>query len=109
MAILINASGTKAADGTEQSLVTSTTSGTFVLVVDTNNMANGDSLELRIYTKPLASSSARLAYFASFIHAQALPAKYSVPVPSNNQIQGTLKQTGGVNRNYDWVLLQVDG
>lgn len=109
MAIAEVASGTQAATiNTEHSLATSTTGKTYVLVVDTANMANGDELELRIKTKVLSGSTARLAYFASYAHVQGAPNKYSVPVPANRSIEATLKQVAGTGRNFDWALLSLD-
>ena len=109
MALAIVGSGTQAATiGTEHTLVTSTTGKTYVFVVDTNAMLNGDVLELRAKTKVLSGSVSRLAYIASFAHVQAMPNKYSPPVPANIEIVCTLKQTAGTGRSFDWVLLSID-
>jgi len=109
MTLAIVSSGTQAATvGTEHTLVTSTTGKTYVLVVDTNAMANGDVLELRIKTKVLSGSSSRLAYPANYTNVQAMPNKYSPPVPANIEIVCTLKQVAGTGRSFDWVLLSID-
>ena len=110
MALVVDNSGTQTATvNTEHTLRTTTTSGTYVLVVNTTNMANGDVLELRIYTKPLSGSTSVVAYVAIYSNVQASVVKYSVPVPANNECKVTLKQTAGTGRSYEWVLLQIDG
>lgn len=109
MAIAVIASGTQSATvTTEHSLATSTTGKTYVLVVNTANMVNGDELELRIKTKVLTGSTAQLAYIAAYAHVQAAPNKYSVPVPANWSCEVTLKQTAGTSRNFEWALLSID-
>lgn len=109
MAIAVIASGTQTAViTTEHSLATSTTGKTYVLVVDTINMVAGDVLELRAKTKVLVGSTAHLAYLATYAHAQIAPNKYSVPVPANQSIEVTLKQTAGTGRNFEWALLSID-
>ncbi len=99
-------SGTQAAViNTEHTLYTGS-SLTYIFVVDTSNMANGDQLELRIYSKCRASSSEQLAYLVTYANAQATNVKYSPPLPGNNDFKATLKQTAGTGRSYDWAVLQ---
>ena len=110
MALVVDASGTQTATvSTEHTLRTTTTSGTYVLVVNTTAMANGDVTELRIYTKPLSGSTSVVAYVAAYANIQAAIVKYSVHVPCNNECKVTLKQTAGTGRSYEWALLQIDG
>ncbi len=109
MALTVLASGTQTATvGTEHTLATDTTGKTSVLVVDTGNMADGDVLELRLKTKVLSTSTSREAYNAIYAHKQAVPNKYSVPVPANIEVVATLKQTAGTGRAFDWALLALD-
>ena len=109
MSLTVNASGTQTATvNTEHSLATSTTSGTYVFVADTVNLANGETVELRVYSKVLSGSTKHLAYYAVYTHAQGSPNKYSVPIPCTHYCEVTLKQTSGTGRSYDWELLQVD-
>lgn len=108
MGLVAAASGTHTAEiANEHLLATNTTSGVFVLVVDTNNMAEGDELTLRIKTMAVGSGSIRLAYTMEFTGLQAEPVKYSVPVPSNNSITCTLEQTAGTARTFPWSLLRA--
>lgn len=108
MGLVAAASGTQTAQiNTEHQLATSITTGIFVLVVDTNNMASGDALTLRIKTMAIGSGVTRLAYTMIFADLQAEPVKYSVPVPSNNSITVTLQQTAGTARTFPWSLLRA--
>lgn len=101
-------SGTQTAViSTEHTLSTQTLNATYILVVDTSNMVNGDVLELKIKTKVLSSSTSRIAIEAKFSNIQSDPNKYSIPIPSNNEIVATLKQTAGTGRNFDWALLTI--
>lgn len=102
-------SGTQAATiGTEHSLGAEVTdAGTYVLAVDTSNMAAGDVLELRIRVRLKSGGTLLLAYAVSYAHAQAAAAKLSVPVPSMHGLQATLKQTAGTGRSFDWAVLSL--
>jgi hypothetical protein len=100
--------GTTTTDGTEQTLGSVETSNiNAVLVLDCNAMANGDTIEVRIYTKALSGGTSRLAYLATYSNAQAKPVKYSVPVPANIEFKATIKRTAGTDRAYDWAILQL--
>lgn len=109
MAVTSVASGTQTATiSTEHSLGAAiTTAGVYVLVVDTNAMAGGDRLELRAKTKAISGGVQRLAYVASFRHAQSTLIKYSVPVPVDVEVQFTLKQTAGTGRAFPWSVLSL--
>ena len=101
-----SAEGTVTADGSEQTLSTDTTNGTYVLVVDRNNMQNGDTLELRLYSKVRSGDSYQLAYFGPFADVPPEPNVYSLPIPIDVDVKATLKQTAGTNRQYKWKLLR---
>ena len=109
MALAVVASGTQTATlTTEHSLAVSTTGKTYVLCVDTAALVNGETLTLRLKTKILSAGTQRLAYEGIFLHVQAEPAKYSVPVPANIEIEATLRQDGGTGRAFPWSLLSID-
>jgi hypothetical protein len=84
-----------------------TTNKTFVLVVDTSAMTNGDVLELRIYVKARSGSGELLAYSMTFAHAQSDPIKFSPPVPANIHFRATLCQPCGTARAYEWAILSL--
>lgn len=109
MALTVINSGTQSATlDTEHVLDNDTTGKTYVLVVDTGAMVSGDITILRIKTKVLSGGTLRLAYIATYAHAQGDPIKYSIPVPANIEIEVTLEQTDGTGRSYPWSLLALN-
>lgn len=109
MTVASNQSGAQTAViSTEHTLGSAiTTPGVYVLVVDTNAMANGDSIELQVKTKAKAGSTSRIAYFVTYANAQSEANKYSIPVPSDAEISFTLTQTAGTARTFDWNILSL--
>ena len=112
MAVTIEGSGTQAASiGTEHTLLTDSDAKVFILIVDTANMALGDTLILRIKIKTLSGSTVKEVYTAVFTHAQTdEEIKVSIPVPSPGHASGfvaTLQQTDGTGRSYDWSVVSV--
>lgn len=108
MTVSSNTSGSQTATiSTEHTLATITTANVYVLVVDANAMVNGDTLELRIYTKAKTGSSSRVAYYQVFDNVQGAPNLISVPVPIDTEFKATLKQTAGTGRTFDWNILQL--
>lgn len=108
MAVTSAASGSQTATiSTEHTLTTITTAGVYVLVVDMVNLANGDTVELRAKTKCKTGSTSRLAFVASYQHAQAEINKYSIPIPVDTEVVFTLKQTAGTGRVFDWNALKM--
>src|SRR3569832_1117279 len=109
MSVTSNQSGSQtAAIGTEHTLGAAiTTPGVYVLVVDTNAMANGDVLELRVYSKCKTGSTSRQARVSAFANAQIDTNKYNVPIPNNTENTNTHKQTAGTGRAFDWNILSL--
>ncbi len=101
--------GTTLADGSEQTLLSTTTLGTFQANVGLANMQAGDTVVVRIKTKVLSTGTLRTVYEETFSDAQAAPnlIQIGVPVPSGYEFALTLEQTGGTNRNYDWRVDQI--
>ena len=94
--------GNVTADGSEQTLATETTAGVYVLWVDLSNLADGDSVILRLKSKVRSSSTSRQVYSAAYANATA-----DGNIQAHEAV-ATLEQDGGVNRTYDWSLLRVD-
>jgi hypothetical protein len=124
MAIESIASGTQSAvPGTEHTLTTQIDAGVYVLVVDTSNMVDGDIVTFRIKTKYATGGTSRLAFLATYAHAQGKPNKYSVPIPVDTEIICTLEQedpfaddssaAGGdssgadTGKDFYWNLLKI--
>lgn len=102
------ATGTQTATlGTEHTLATIATAGTYQLQVDTAALANGETLTLRASLKVTAGGTARLAFEATYRHAQGEPVKLSVPVPSLHSVAFTLTQTGGTGRSFPWEVVAL--
>ncbi len=111
MALIEQAGDTQTAViGTEHVLATRSDGKTYVLVVDTSNMVNGDVVELRLKTKVRDGSTSKGAYFGLFANAQSADEviKYSDPVPANIELVATLTQTDGTGRDFEWALLSLD-
>lgn len=108
MAVASVGSGTQTATiDVEHTLDTETNAGVYVLVVDMANLANGDTVMLRIKTKYAAGGTSRLAYAAAYSNVQADLIKYSIPVPVDTEIVCTLEQTDGTGRDFYWNLLKL--
>lgn len=110
MTWVLSQSGTTAAltIGSETQLGSNdTNNATFVLEVDTSNMALGDELEIRIYTMTLASSSLIQAWKGAYQHAQINNHKISPPIASDQSLKVTLNQQAGTGRTYPWKLLRI--
>jgi len=113
MGVTAFANGTQTAViGTEHTLADVNVSGTFVLVVDTVNMAAGDVLELRAYQMVLTGGTRRAAYMGSWAGAQQADDVIKISVPLSNELTDagalrfTLKQTFGTGRAYPWKVLR---
>lgn len=100
--------GSKTADGSEQTLNTTspeTTDGAFQLLVDLGNMALGDVLELRIKEKVQSSAGTqRLVWLATYQHARTEKVAVSPPILMLHGWDMTLRQTAGTNRAYPWSI-----
>jgi len=92
---------------TEHTLDTETDAGVYVLVVDMNNLVDGDVVILRIKTKNQTGSTSRLAYQSTFANSQLEINKYSPAIPVDTEIICTLEQTDGTSRDFDWNLLKM--
>lgn len=92
---------------TEHILDEDATNKTYVLLVDTNNMALGDVLELRVYTKVRSGGTYRVADKAVYSNVQAKPNKRSMPVPADIEAKFTLKQTAGTGRVFPWKVISL--
>jgi len=93
--------------GTEHTLLTTTDAGSYVLLVDTNNMVLLDKLTLRIKTRASSGGVTRLAYSALYANVQGEPIKISIPVASVREFIATLEQTAGTARNFDFEITEL--
>lgn len=109
MAWTLADSGTTAAlsIGVETTLATDTSNATFVLEVETTNMALGDELEIRVYTITLNGGTLTQAWKGAYQHVQINNHKISPPIASDQSIKCTLNQQAGTGRTYNWKMLKV--
>jgi hypothetical protein len=102
----VDASGNQTATiGTDHTLRTTaaTPNATFILAVDTTNLANGDLLELRVYDR-IDGTNLRQCWKGTYQHAQINNGKESPPVAITSQAEFHLKQVAGTGRTYQWVV-----
>jgi hypothetical protein len=106
----VDQSGTTSAltVGTETQLGSnSTTNATYVLKVNTSNMALGDKLTIKVYSEDISGGSVVVAWAMTFANVQAIPLKLSPPTPSDISLKCTLDQTSGTGRTYPWEILRI--
>lgn len=105
----VSSSGTQTAViSTEHTLTTDTTNATYYFEVDINNLANGDILELRIYTITLNGGTLRVAWKSTYGPIPPIQdIAPSPPQPSDQSCRVTLKQTAGTGRAFPWKLLRI--
>lgn len=106
MALTDESHGTQAATlGTDHTLATLAGGKVYALLVDTNALANGETLELWAMTKVLTGGTVREVFHVTFVNAQGSPIKQSLPVLTMWSCEFHLKQTGGTGRSFDWTVV----
>ncbi len=104
----VNTSGSQTATlTTEHTLATVTDAKVLQLVVDVANLVNGETLELRIYTKARTGDTERLTYYAAFNDAQGILLKASLAVVNIDHAKFTLEQNGGTGRAFPWAIYEL--
>jgi hypothetical protein len=81
MAVTGLTQGTLTTDASEQTLADTSAAATYTLDVDTNDMVDGDTIEIRIYKMVLTSGTRRVCYYAKFDDIQPADDKIKVSVP----------------------------
>lgn len=107
MAVTSIAEGSITADGSEQTVVALTASGTYIAVLDTVNMQAGDALTIRVKAKVRSGGTIRTVYSISLADAQAEPIAVSAPVGSPYGLTVTIEQTAGTNRAFPYSIEQI--
>jgi hypothetical protein len=99
--------------GVEDTFLDVAVAGTFTLHLDTNALAAGDVLEIRIYQIVLTGGTARVAYYARYDGAQPTDDKIKISVPISNELtdSGSLSFRGtqsgaGADRAIPWKVLK---
>jgi len=91
--------------GVETTLATDATNKNYIFIVNLKNMVAGDTVELRVYMAMRPGDSEDVAYFETFVGAQAISKKaISLPTPALTSYKATLKQTAGTKRDFIWSV-----
>jgi hypothetical protein len=111
MTVSVNTSGSQTASiGTEHTLATISSAGTYQMVVDTANLASGatpDIVFLNIYTKCRSTDTERLFMQHTLIGAQNLNVWASPPFgAASTDYVVKLKQSQGTGRAFPWAVYQ---
>lgn len=86
--------------------------GVYTFEIDTNPLADGDVLELRVYKMILTSGTARPHLFAVYYGGQSADDLIKVSEPVSNELTDSqalrfsLKQTFGTGRSIVWKVLK---
>lgn len=96
--------------GTEHFLSSPNEAGVFTFELDTNNLAAGDYLEVRIYKMILTGGTQRLFLFDAFQGVQVEITKTSIPVSNDltdtNALRFSITQVIGTGRDIPWKVLK---
>lgn len=109
MAVSENTGGSQTATiNTEHTLATITAAGTYQLVVDISNLADGDELELRIKVKARSGSTSRVVFVGTYAHDPGSDGEVAIspPTPAPHEFVATLKQVAGTGRAFDWAIYE---
>ena len=107
--------GLLTADGNEQTLyINNAPLGIFrpvVIYIDLDNMAGGDTTDIRVYYRITAGGGLQLLDFAQYVGVDGGLANsiklISIDLsPARFGVQITLQQTAGVNRTYRWEYFE---
>jgi|SRR3990167_4281252 len=97
---------TTTGSSTEDTIATITTSGSFVLGLDLNDMVLGDSIVVKVKLKVRSVGTTRLAYAATYKHVQSVPVVLTIPVASTNEIVFTVTQSAGT-ATIPWEIWEL--
>lgn len=115
MAVTAHATGTLSTTGggTEDFLTSPAVAGTYTLHVDTNDMAAGDVIELRVYQIVLTGGTTRVAYYTRYEGLQYADDKIKISVPISNELTDanslrfSITQTEGTSGiSLPWKVLK---
>lgn len=81
--------------------------GAIQVFVDLNELAAGDTVEMRMLEKTLSSSTARVVWSASFSDPQAEPVFASPVLLLMHGWSMEMRQTAGTVRDFDWSIRSV--
>lgn len=92
---------------TVHTLATKTDGETYVLFVDTSNMALSDTLELIAQFKTLTGSTEDVVERYPASNVQVLPIKMLGPWATVHSLKFTLEQSAGTGRAFPWSVVKL--
>jgi len=93
---------TLTADGTEQTIIESTSIGEIEGWIDLANMASGDTVIIRMYVKTKSGGTYRQYDSTTYSNAQTNPATHLIKLSAKYGFKVTLQQTAGSYRTFDY-------
>jgi hypothetical protein len=114
MAVTAQATGTVNTNvgTTPDNLANVNVAGTFTLHIDSNPLAAGDTLIVRIKQMVLTAGTARTAYVQTYYDAQSVDDQIKISVPISNELTDStslvfeVNQTTGTTRALKWKILK---
>ncbi len=109
----LQSSGTKTADGTEQTLVDVAVAGLFVMEVDLSVMQAQDWLVLRVRQIILTGGTRREVFTQAYQGVQPTDNQLAISLHIGNELTDTaslrftLEQTFGTGRAYPWKVMKL--
>lgn len=88
-------------------LSTQTSTDTFVFLVNTENMVDGDVVELTVRSRATVGGAELVASRVVRNNVQANPYEFSIPIVSLFRLKVYLEQTVGTARTFDWNLITL--
>ena len=83
------------------------TAGVYVFAVDMSNLANGETLDIRVKVNTVSGGTQAVLYQASYSHAQAEPIVQTPPIVVPDDATFSIRQTGGTGRAFPWATLSL--
>jgi len=97
-------SGSITANGTEQTVYSTTSAGIYGGIIDTSNMASGDKVTLRLYVAINSTPTYVKVDTLDLEDAQTNPGVLIARTPAPYGFKVTLEQTAGTNRSYSYLI-----
>ena len=110
MAVSVKSSGNQTATlTTEHTLLDTTDAGVYQGFIDLTNLANGDTLEVRVYVKANSSATLSVVFAVSLKDAPTADALVLVTPPLMSAVEWkmTIKQTAGTGRAFQWGVFSA--
>jgi hypothetical protein len=92
----------------DHTLLSTTDSGVYILVVDAANLVNGETLKLTIRRKVRTGDTIRDARSVVYQHGQSIPILEVGPITCPFGADFILRQEGGTGRAFPWSVEKLD-